>query len=1479
MNFGDSRPRHRAANAGLVLLLLVGSVVWAPVERSAAASPDPFGGGDGTCDSNPYLITERAHLVELRDKVNGGERFDGKCFLQTADIDLIGITNWEPIGNRASGTSEGKRFSGTYDGGEHTIRNLRSVHPDRENVGLFGVVDAGEVKNLRLEGVDVHGKERVGGLIGRLEGARDGGVSSARVENVSVVTGPPVDGVERSVRAEEELVGGIVGQGSNADLTGQIVFVGTVVGGLVSDADGTSQGIGGIIGRTSGTTALSVAYVRGEVRGNNAGGLAGSSSGGASTFANMYAAVTIGTSKDGQDVGGAVIGRVDASGDVINDSVYWDETLHPDAYGPTNPDHGTRNAVGLATSDMQGTNASTAMGNLQNGAETGPQDSGAIWRIVALPTPDYPVFAWQRGDRITLSGSVRADSVGVEGVQVLARSGDNLFADVSTDTDADGDFSFEVYATPTERLTAEATLAGVFRSAVVESSFTGTTADIELNLVAQALTVSTAANNNLGGDAQTPTAAGVDANLQASVLRDRLLAGDVTIRSGADVTFEAWEKPVLAAGQHRQLRIEAGGDVNLDGVTLESDGDGTLTIVLAADGDVSDLISFTPTGGTSAGGMSITFTVPAFNADGTQTPDDVVAKVDGENATVHRVKDQDIIASVPVDARTGAVDVEVTADGLPTLIVEDGFTYLSGAVGDFRVQNFATGTGNGNFVLRGYVFRPSRDVTVTGMWGGSGSNCTGFEAFITDAEVNEADLEANADVPGIKPGSILSRTVDGVTHQARVDWRVLTNDTPEYQDFTAPFTLSADQYYFIGQRRDGTGSGCHFNTSSLDFTNLLLGSAIIDEWYPRANSQYVPSSIDQTIFTASTDSIRILVGFRYDTDTALAVIDDATTSAVRQSDSSVLLASELTSSGVIEADGETTLYFEVATNDTFTGGQLLPATPPDLRGPGTGIPFARSVTGLNSSTTYYYRPIAINEAGRVDGAEKSFRISDMDAGLDVTTVVQTLGSGAGSVTPALRTVLPGDSTTFVASPTAGSAVTASATSGCGSVTAAGNTFTVGAVTAACTVTFTFGTAPPTPLTPPSTPPVVVPPPLPPGPVLTAGTAPRPSPTPTARMGDRAVTVVPTPAGTTRTEGSTTVSTATILEVEQIAVALDVTGAGEVRTNTGAPPEVRVVRDSVARTSGSGMLPDTQVQAWLPLAGGDARPVMTLPVAADGTFTGELPFDGRADRETDGRPLPIGTHVLQLVGVNASGDLTVIEQTIRIEQPAPSPEPDRNAGAPPTLTPGASIATNAGLPETVTVVPLPEVRQARVEGSGWTMAVDMPSADGRVAPSEDGGALIELVAEDVAQVSGNGFLPGTRADVWLFSTPTLLGTVTIGPDGSFSGDVPVTGITVGEHTLQLQGVGTDGYVRAANLGVAVVTRTGEEPVVDDPEPDVTPPPAPEPDAPDDTVTIVTAADQPSGINPLVVFAVLLGLAAGLWWFVAGRRRREDEADAR
>lgn len=99
--------------------------------------------GSGTED-DPYLIAGLDDLVEFRDLVNNGHNFIDVYFLQTQDIDMSACTNWTPIGLYNSGAY----FFGNYDGGGHTLKNLRIIRSG--NAGLFGYL-SGTVRNLGIE--------------------------------------------------------------------------------------------------------------------------------------------------------------------------------------------------------------------------------------------------------------------------------------------------------------------------------------------------------------------------------------------------------------------------------------------------------------------------------------------------------------------------------------------------------------------------------------------------------------------------------------------------------------------------------------------------------------------------------------------------------------------------------------------------------------------------------------------------------------------------------------------------------------------------------------------------------------------------------------------------------------------------------------------------------------------------------------------------------------------------------------------------------------------------------------------------------------------------------------------------------------------------------------------------------------------------------------------------------------------------------
>ncbi|MGN0692715.1 MAG: GLUG motif-containing protein, partial [Oscillospiraceae bacterium] len=112
--------------------------------------------GFGTQES-PYIISDLATLKAFRDYINAGNG-SGKYFMQTADIDISSVTNWEPIG------TETAPFAGTYLGSGHVIKNI-SITGTSDNCGFFGY-NSGTIEKLGLVGGSVSGNENVGGICG-----------------------------------------------------------------------------------------------------------------------------------------------------------------------------------------------------------------------------------------------------------------------------------------------------------------------------------------------------------------------------------------------------------------------------------------------------------------------------------------------------------------------------------------------------------------------------------------------------------------------------------------------------------------------------------------------------------------------------------------------------------------------------------------------------------------------------------------------------------------------------------------------------------------------------------------------------------------------------------------------------------------------------------------------------------------------------------------------------------------------------------------------------------------------------------------------------------------------------------------------------------------------------------------------------------------------------------------------------------------
>ena len=169
-----------------------------------------------TIESNgSYTVTSADGLMNVAELVNGGKT-DINITL-TADIDLTG-KDWTPIG-----TGTRNLYSGTFDGGGHTIKGL-TVTTNDQFVGLFGYLNrAGMVKNVVMEGIQITSNHMFGCTGGVV------GYSWGTIENCSVS-----GSVSGTI-----YVGGVVGAQIGGSITGcssSATVKGTVeVGGVAGD--------------------------------------------------------------------------------------------------------------------------------------------------------------------------------------------------------------------------------------------------------------------------------------------------------------------------------------------------------------------------------------------------------------------------------------------------------------------------------------------------------------------------------------------------------------------------------------------------------------------------------------------------------------------------------------------------------------------------------------------------------------------------------------------------------------------------------------------------------------------------------------------------------------------------------------------------------------------------------------------------------------------------------------------------------------------------------------------------------------------------------------------------------------------------------------------------------------------------------------------------------------------------------------------
>ena len=270
----------------------------------------------------------------------------------TADIDLTG-KDWSPIG-----TNFYNSYTGTFDGGGHTIMGL-TVTTNDQYVGLFGRLGkAGTVKNVVMDGIQITCNHRLG-YAGGVAGFSWGGT----IENCSVS-----GSVSGTICA-----GGVVGIQWEASITG--CSSSATVKGMVQ--------VGGVAGETNSGATMAACYATGNVTIeidpiNNilGGGLVGFNAG--SSVLACYATGNV--TSTGSSTGNVHIGGFLGGNYTTVTACYW-KNNHEQGIG-YNKEGIVPEATKVDGTDVTWKNAVDAM-------NTALQNKGSEWRYElkgALPT-------------------------------------------------------------------------------------------------------------------------------------------------------------------------------------------------------------------------------------------------------------------------------------------------------------------------------------------------------------------------------------------------------------------------------------------------------------------------------------------------------------------------------------------------------------------------------------------------------------------------------------------------------------------------------------------------------------------------------------------------------------------------------------------------------------------------------------------------------------------------------------------------------------------------------------------------------------------------------------------------------------------------------------------------------------------------------------------------------------------------------------
>lgn len=219
-----------------------------------------------------YTVTSAEGLKNIAKLVNEEWKL-GINITLTDDIDLTGI-DWTPIG-----IDYNHQYTGTFDGGGHTITGLAVTGSD-QYAGLFGRIGSGgTVKNVTLKDVKIesnHSSGNVGGVAGWSYGNIEYCSVSGSVSSNSTaggVVGYQSDGAITGCNSSATVKGMVLAGGVAGATNSGASLTGCYATGSVSVENNTTSAAyaGGVVGSNGASSTLTACYATGSVTGSGSG--------------------------------------------------------------------------------------------------------------------------------------------------------------------------------------------------------------------------------------------------------------------------------------------------------------------------------------------------------------------------------------------------------------------------------------------------------------------------------------------------------------------------------------------------------------------------------------------------------------------------------------------------------------------------------------------------------------------------------------------------------------------------------------------------------------------------------------------------------------------------------------------------------------------------------------------------------------------------------------------------------------------------------------------------------------------------------------------------------------------------------------------------------------------------------------------------------------------------------------------------------